>query len=984
MRTITAEQNAALVSRSRGFRLRVSVHDSTGFWRDLTNLNGFSVLRSLSWGESVDDPHLTASIVLSLQSYEVNVSPFVGSSPLNKSWDASAAINTLIDLRRQVKIEVQFGAADVADPGAWMTCFHGRIDSFAVDGEQLAMECRDLSGTVQDTFIERERVYGLGTPKGTFIWEDQRAYAVNDRVVPAGKLNGFYYKCTVAGTSAVTEPTWPTTIGSTVTDSGVTWQCEAATSSAGEQVESVIQKILDDNATGAGTLYTPTSPSWAVGGFFQQREGSLEAVRRLAQQLGWDVRQKWRASSAQYELTLYAPDRTKTTPDRTFAAAEYRNIVRLGVDIAGIRNVVRVIYSEAGSFASDGKTLKRKVVEVSDSASITKYGRLFMEIAEDSASQLDTAAEATKLANAALSDLATPLAENEVDAFFFPWAELGDLYRYPSNGVTHDADLDVAVVAYRHSGSITDDGTQTLSTMLQGRGKPSGGYLRWHEVAAKPGVGQSHKFQDLGGHSLTITAKAPGGAKLDSASDTALSPHWDGDEIHVSTSPGFTPGPGTLKSIARSNSVTLGELEPGKTYYAKPVPRGINGTRPIIGKPGPEVSFTVARLKDIYFDPELGQTACPPNGGFESFFNGVGTSLPDFWEMLTGTFESNRDAYPNADAHSGAYSMELRLTGVATKLGSKSLFPMEGGVPQLLTAWVKRTGTGEASQILFKVEQFNASKVSLGTTTVIAVAASAISTTAFQQLAGRFTPGATCAFAKVTFEKAVASSTYGFLVDDISFDRDEMLAKTIRSTSDELVLEETGDALGTVRVRLRNRTNYNGLVIEQGNSGIDLIDAIFKSVTAERTIRLESRSAWSFLGANEFQLGAAGDPALVVGPDGVLVRKGLTWIEVGSGGPAPAFQNSWVNFDSVNWDTAGFRKDSFGMVHIKGMVKSGTISATLPVFTLPLGYRPPKAVLFATASNNAFGRITVLANGNVLAEVGSNVWFNLSCTFRSS
>jgi len=49
-------------------------------------------------------------------------------------------------------------------------------------------------------------------------------YNLGDRRIPSVD-NGYYYEVTVAGSSAGTEPTWPTTIGNTVVNGGVTWIC---------------------------------------------------------------------------------------------------------------------------------------------------------------------------------------------------------------------------------------------------------------------------------------------------------------------------------------------------------------------------------------------------------------------------------------------------------------------------------------------------------------------------------------------------------------------------------------------------------------------------------------------------------------------------------------------------------------------------------------------------------------------------------------
>lgn len=54
------------------------------------------------------------------------------------------------------------------------------------------------------------------------------AYGLNALVVPAAP-NGYFYQATVAGTSAGTAPTWPTTVGATVTDGAVTWKNMGAT-----------------------------------------------------------------------------------------------------------------------------------------------------------------------------------------------------------------------------------------------------------------------------------------------------------------------------------------------------------------------------------------------------------------------------------------------------------------------------------------------------------------------------------------------------------------------------------------------------------------------------------------------------------------------------------------------------------------------------------------------------------------------------------
>ena len=54
-------------------------------------------------------------------------------------------------------------------------------------------------------------------------WKVATAYVVGNIVRPI-TANGRSYKCTVAGTSGGSEPTWPVTVGGTIGDNSVTWK----------------------------------------------------------------------------------------------------------------------------------------------------------------------------------------------------------------------------------------------------------------------------------------------------------------------------------------------------------------------------------------------------------------------------------------------------------------------------------------------------------------------------------------------------------------------------------------------------------------------------------------------------------------------------------------------------------------------------------------------------------------------------------------
>lgn len=64
--------------------------------------------------------------------------------------------------------------------------------------------------------------YYLGLHVTQGVWTASTAYTVGQYVTPTTS-NGRLYKCTTAGTTGASQPTWPTTNAGTVVDGGVTW-----------------------------------------------------------------------------------------------------------------------------------------------------------------------------------------------------------------------------------------------------------------------------------------------------------------------------------------------------------------------------------------------------------------------------------------------------------------------------------------------------------------------------------------------------------------------------------------------------------------------------------------------------------------------------------------------------------------------------------------------------------------------------------------
>lgn len=81
-------------------------------------------------------------------------------------------------------------------------------------------------------------------------WDATTAYVLTDYVAPTTP-NTHSYECIIAGTTAGTEPVWPTTNELTIVDGGVTWACKGIRSKLVEAHDIDLQGMALTTSDGA-------------------------------------------------------------------------------------------------------------------------------------------------------------------------------------------------------------------------------------------------------------------------------------------------------------------------------------------------------------------------------------------------------------------------------------------------------------------------------------------------------------------------------------------------------------------------------------------------------------------------------------------------------------------------------------------------------------------------------------------------------------
>jgi hypothetical protein len=91
---------------------------------------------------------------------------------------------------------------------------------------------------------------------------------------------------------------------------------------------------------------------------------------------------------------------------------------------------------------------------------------------------------------------------------------------------------------------------------------------------------------------------------------------------------------------------------------------------------------------------------------------------------------------------------------------------------------------------------------------------------------------------------------------------------------------------------------------------------------------------------------------------------------------AATYQNSWVSFNAGTHYVAEYYKDALGWVHIRGTISTGTTGTV--AFTLPVGFRPTKAMNFPITTSGGHGFMGIATNGEatIVAVTGNASTFS--------
>lgn len=334
----------------------------------------------------------------------------------------------------------------------------------------------------------------------------------------------------------------------------------------------------------------------------------------------------------------------------------------------------------------------RDVVSV-NTPSISKYGFRPVGIYEASNGNINTAAEARKLALAVINDLAEPTESLEVTIPFAPWFDLDSAV-----GLLADArrrwstDLDVTVTGVEH----TLSGGSSSTKLKLRKANPTNGTAWVSRIGVDgdkpslPGTFQGMPEIDLLDNISTGRGLALAGRTLPEflSNSGPRQARRIYTEMHVGNTPTFAPDNSTLAAIGLGNEVSAfydpqGNLiRPGSSYYVR------YRQRDILGNPAPFDWTTTPATRQIPRFNDRGVSiiaeGCPVSMQFRT----------GGWSPFPFNYTSN-DNYANFQIQEQVYSATLPFCQTGT--GAYFRFPANGTAVVTARLGVWNDGTVKAN-----------------------------------------------------------------------------------------------------------------------------------------------------------------------------------------------------------------------------------------------------------------------------------------------
>jgi len=457
---------------SQSVKVAIEKPDSSGteFYYDATDLDGLDFVSSLSTSNSPDNACVQGTVKFLREQENLSLAYLKNDTRLNLQSPDSDLTTTekFIEINRGIKIYTATMPLGIQASGSdYWQLLDGTIDGIDWGTEETSVMFRDKGGVLVDTFIEADAFYGNepdAVPPLKYAAEIMgEILAANSATPPASKTDSYV------------DP--------------------------GDPVSLVAAPY-----------------EWAVNKYIQKREPVMVAIRTIAGQFGHDVKYRWDEDTESFKLVIYEPERDSLTISSLFSPEDIKSVSKAELAGQRIRNIVRVSYDSAEVDNNDQATnvstginqitLPAEVsiagggipagsgvgynvngetdvtpsgekedtpafVELEYGASMTSYGRRFMEVQESSTSQINTGKEATKMALSMILDLANPEFDHSVTIPLMPSLDIHDIIGFQPNSYLYTESQYLAVANITHN--FQEDATTTISL----RGKPNLGFKRW-------------------------------------------------------------------------------------------------------------------------------------------------------------------------------------------------------------------------------------------------------------------------------------------------------------------------------------------------------------------------------------------------------------------------------------------------------------------------------------------------------------------------